>query len=70
VVLVTHSIEEAIFLGQKIVVLSGHPGQVIDVVENPRVGQKGYRKTTEYHNLTSQLRDKLEQVGTVLNLPG
>ena len=63
VVLVTHSIEEAIFLGQKIVVLSGHPGQIIDVVDNPRVGEKGYRKTTDYHILTSQLRDKLEQVG-------
>lgn len=62
VVMVTHSIEEAIFLGQKIVVLSGHPGQVIGVVENPGVGEKSYRKTTDYHILTSKLRDKLEQV--------
>lgn len=59
VVLVTHSIEEAIFLGRKIVVLSGQPGRVIDVVDNPRVGEAGYRKTAGYHALATQLRDKL-----------
>lgn len=59
VVLVTHSIEEAIYLGQLIVVMSGQPGQVIDVVENPRVGEAGYRKTADYHALTTRLREKL-----------
>lgn len=59
VVLVTHSIEEAIFLGRRIVVLSGHPGRVIEVVDNPRVGEKGYRKTADYHALATLLREKL-----------
>ena len=58
-VLVTHSIEEAVFLGQKIIVLTGHPGQVLDVVDNRRVGQPGYRNTKEFHQLTSMLREKL-----------
>lgn len=59
IILVTHSIEEAVFLGQKIIVLSGQPGQVLDIVDNPRVGEPGYRKTTEFHQLTSTLREKL-----------
>ncbi len=59
VVLVTHSIEEAIFLGQRIILLSGSPGRVLDIVENPRVGEAGYRKTAEFHALTTKLREKL-----------
>lgn len=59
ILLVTHSIEEAVFLGQKIIVLSGQPGQVLDIVDNPRVGEPGYRRTTEFHQLTSTLRGKL-----------
>jgi NitT/TauT family transport system ATP-binding protein len=59
IILVTHSIEEAVFLGQKIIVLSGQPGQVLDIVDNPRVGERGYRQTTEFHQLTSTLREKL-----------
>jgi len=58
-VLVTHSIEEAIFLGQRIIVLSDHPGQVLEIVENTRVGEAGYRKTAEFHALTTLLREKL-----------
>lgn len=59
IVLVTHSIEEAIFLGQKIIVLTGHPGQVLDIVENSHIGEEGYRKTAEFHALTTAVRDKL-----------
>lgn len=59
VVLVTHSIEEAVFLGQKIIVLSGHPGGVISIVDNPRMGEPGYHKTPAFHALTTELREKL-----------
>lgn len=59
VVLVTHSIEEAAFLGQQIVVLAGQPGQVLDLVQNPRVGEVGYHKTPDFHALTTRLREKL-----------
>lgn len=59
IVLVTHSIEEAIFLGRQIIVLSGHPGRVLDIVDNPGAGEPGYRKSAQFHALTTILREKL-----------
>lgn len=55
-VLVTHSIEEAVFLGSKILVMSERPGTVLDIIDNPLVGTPGFRQTTEYHQLCSKLR--------------
>ncbi len=76
-VLVTHSIEEAVFLGQRIVVMSQRPGRVHAVVENPGMGEEGYRATEEFHARCAQLRRLLAEEGalrgaamTVSTLPG
>ena len=61
IVMVTHSIEEAIYLGQQIIVLSGSPGRLLEVVSNPGVGNAGYRNTPEFHKLSTMLRSKLSQ---------
>jgi NitT/TauT family transport system ATP-binding protein len=37
---VTHSIEEAVLLGDRILVLSKGPGRVRDIVDNPAVGRR------------------------------
>lgn len=34
VVFVTHNIDEAIYLSTKIVILTGHPGRIVDIIEN------------------------------------
>ncbi|AEF93293.1 Taurine-transporting ATPase [Desulfotomaculum nigrificans CO-1-SRB] len=60
-VLVTHSIEEAIFLGQRIIIFAGHPGQVIEIVDNPRAGDMAYRKTKDFHEVATRVREILEQ---------
>ncbi|MCL2611493.1 MAG: ABC transporter ATP-binding protein [Defluviitaleaceae bacterium] len=36
---VTHSAEEAVFLGTKIIIMSGSPGEIISVIENPAFKQ-------------------------------
>ncbi|HWI55188.1 MAG TPA: ABC transporter ATP-binding protein [Desulfobacteria bacterium] len=58
-VLVTHSIEEAVFLGSRILVMSDRPGRVIEIIENPLVGSEGYRQSPEYHGICSKLRQLL-----------
>jgi len=61
VVLVTHSIEEAVFLGQQVVVMSRRPGQIVDLVQNPLAGRLDSRKRPEFHQLATRLREALEK---------
>ena len=55
-VMVTHNIEEAIFLGQKIAVFSDNSGKLRRVVENAHSGQLSYRLTEEFYQHCNQLR--------------
>lgn len=59
-ILVTHSIEEAVYLGERIVVLSPRPGRVLAAVENPEVGSPDYRKTPLFHRRCVEVRRVLE----------
>lgn len=58
-VLVTHNIEEAVFLGQKIIIFTEAPGRVKAVLDNPGAGGKDYCFTAEFHQLCSQVRRML-----------
>lgn len=58
-ILVTHSIDEAVYLGQRIVVLSPRPGHVVSVKENPSVGKPQYRGTVEFFELCTEIRGVL-----------
>ncbi|MBI5232289.1 MAG: ATP-binding cassette domain-containing protein [Coriobacteriales bacterium] len=64
-VLVTHSIEEAVFLGRRVVVLSPRPGQVASIVENPGMGGEGYRASDEFFAKVTELRGLLAAEGAV-----
>lgn len=55
-VLVTHSIEEAVFLGKKIVVLTERPGKVKTVVENEEAGDENYRHEEVFFERCKLLR--------------
>ena len=55
-VIVTHSIEEAIFLGQKIAVFSDHSGTLRHIGENRHSGQANYRGTAEFYEHCNLLR--------------
>lgn len=51
---VTHDIDEALFLGQRILVLSNVPGNIIKVIDNPQFGIK-----TERHSDIKSLLDEV-----------
>jgi ABC-type nitrate/sulfonate/bicarbonate transport system ATPase subunit len=64
-VLVTHSIEEAVFLGRRVVVMTPRPGRVAAIVDNPDMGSAGYRDSETYHERCVQLRRVLADEGAV-----
>jgi NitT/TauT family transport system ATP-binding protein len=57
-VLVTHSVEEAAFLADRIVVLSGRPGRVLDIVpvDLPRPRVLDHKDNERFHACVAQLR--------------
>lgn len=62
VVLVTHSIEEAVFLGRKIMVLPSSPIQAGEIIQNPAAGEIGYRGQAAFYEQCSQVRRAVERV--------
>jgi NitT/TauT family transport system ATP-binding protein len=62
-VIVTHSIEEAAILGEKILVLGEPPTSSPVVVANPNAPEPDYPQTPEYQQMCTRLRGKLEVGG-------
>lgn len=60
---VTHNIEEAIYMGKKIVIMSNCPGTVIEIIDNPLFNTKNLRNTEEYLKLSSHLRNIIKKDG-------
>lgn len=59
-VIVTHSIEEAAFMGQKILLLGRPPNTDARIVQNPHTVSPEFRNSNEYQALCRQLREWLE----------
>lgn len=62
IVFVTHSVEEAAYLADKVVVMSPRPGRIksIHSVPLPREREAGMRTLPEFAAFTGQLRSELE----------
>lgn len=59
-VTVTHAIEEAAVLGQKILLLSQPPNRTALIFENPNLLDTGFRESKEYSAICRLLRERLE----------
>ncbi len=58
--MVSHGIEEAVFLGRRIVVLSERPGRILKVLDNPGMGEESFRLSDEFHRQCIAVRRALE----------
>lgn len=47
-VMVTHSVEEALLMGSKILVIPQSPDQAAEVIDNPHRAEDGYRNSSDY----------------------
>ena len=63
VVFVTHSIPEAVFLSNKIVVMSARPGKIIDVIDCNLPADRGLeiRDSHEFREIARRVRDGLQE---------
>lgn len=59
-VVVTHTIEEAAFMGQRILVLRRPPNTHAHIIDNPGAGGSNYRGQSAYWQKVSELRAALE----------
>ncbi len=59
--LVTHNIDEAVFMGQKILVLNRPPVTQPLIVDNPEAGRPDYRQQELFFNRCNRLRQLLEE---------
>ncbi len=59
IVVVTHNIEEAVYLGQRILILGRVPNTRTSVIENPAAGDPDYRGHPAYWQRCTELRAAL-----------
>jgi ABC-type nitrate/sulfonate/bicarbonate transport system ATPase subunit len=60
-VFITHSVDEALYLGSKIVVFSPAPGRILKVIENPCFQLDNLRFRDVYYNMSMQVRKMLSE---------
>jgi NitT/TauT family transport system ATP-binding protein len=59
-VLVTHYVEEALYLGQKIVVMSADPGHIVREIDNPLFGGREARSSQTFFAMGLKLRNLIK----------
>ncbi len=64
IIFVTHNISEAVFLSDRVVVLSPHPGRLSEIVEVnlPRPRSLSIKNSVEFNELVKKVRDSFEGV--------
>lgn len=53
---VTHSIDEAVILGKKIVIMAHAPAGIIEILDNPLFGQTNIREKSQFLDISNHIR--------------
>jgi NitT/TauT family transport system ATP-binding protein len=63
IVFVTHSLSEAAFLGETVVVMAANPGRILEVIEidHRKPGNRIDRTSSDFFEITSELRRVLQR---------
>ncbi|MFI5012180.1 MAG: ABC transporter ATP-binding protein [Hyphomicrobiales bacterium] len=66
--LITHSIAEAVFMSERVIVMSGRPGRLLDeiAVEFPRPRPLSLREEPPFTEIVRRIRVHFEQAGVLL----
>ena len=58
---VTHSIDEALYMGKKIIVMANNPGEIIEIIDNPLFNNKDYKEHNDYSKLFSNIKSLIKR---------
>jgi NitT/TauT family transport system ATP-binding protein len=61
-VVVTHNIEEAVYLGQRLLLLRQPPHREALIIDNPAAGRLDYRQQAAFGEHCNQVRDLLGEI--------
>jgi NitT/TauT family transport system ATP-binding protein len=65
-ILVTHNVEEAAFLGRRILLLAAPPNHTAQVIDNPGAGQPGFRAAPEFARMAQTLHAHLGEAAPAM----
>jgi NitT/TauT family transport system ATP-binding protein len=70
VFLVTHSVEEAVYLGDRVFVMAANPGRLVEILEVPRPDEspEKARRQPWFLKLSRDLLERLEEEPTVTTI--
>jgi NitT/TauT family transport system ATP-binding protein len=55
-IIVTHNIEEAVFLGKRIMIMGDKPAKIKNIIDNPGFGMDNFRLRDEYFQVMKEVR--------------
>lgn len=61
-VIVTHNIEEAVFLGRRIMILGEKPARIESIIDNPCFGMENLRLKDEYFKVIKEVRSSINML--------